>query len=356
MDAEQAARGKRWVWVAKAAFAAVLVTAGCYAVLASAAGTWGFVDVKATQVGVKFDYRTGALELIERPGYQVYVPWMQEVFLLDKRPIPFVMSGDVRRGANQVPFLMVRSRDGSNFWFESLEIQYRLRPSAAPLVLEDSGVADAYKRKWLRTYARAVLRDEFGKYRAEEIADPTRYQEAKRQSRLRINGLLAAHGLELVQITTPKPRFDPDYEKAIANRKVADQEVERLAGELQELGKEREMLLAVAERDLGIEREKLKGKLATQLLELQGKDRRYRAEAEAYAAGRREKSAARQASLLADAEVIAARGSDQAESLLAEVMALEERGVEAVREALVKRLGQVEFKLEPFARERSEER
>ena len=191
-------------------------------------GNLGFVVVDDSEIAVTVNYVNGEREAIATPGVKMYIPFLQGVFKLDRTPQKYLMEGKGVRDDNHAPFLTVRASDGSNFWFESLEIQYAILPSAAIEVLDDSGLGDGFKRDWIRAYARSVLRDEFGRFSAVEVADPSSYQAARVRSTERLNEYLNPHGIEVLQILTPKPRFDPKYEKAIEDRKVADQDVERL--------------------------------------------------------------------------------------------------------------------------------
>lgn len=333
-------------------FSGILVACGLYAVSAYAAGTWGVIDVKATQVGVRVNYLTGTEEVVEAPGYQLFFPYFQGVFLLDKSPVQFQMAGDMRRGHNEVPFLLVRSKDGSNFWFESLEIQYELIPSQAGLVLSESGSGDGYKAIWLRALARSILRDEFGRFRAEDIADPTTYEAAKKASQAQLSKLLAPHGIHLIAITTPKPRFEGQYESVIEDRKVAVQEIARLKGEMRQLGFDRERLLARVEKEMSIEREKMRGSLAKKRLSALGNELELRAMAEIYADKRMKHADAERANLSAMAQTRRTQLQREAEGLRAQVRALEDRGELVVREALIKSLAKTELHLSPMEGER----
>jgi len=319
-----------------------------YAMLVASTGELGITDVKATQVCVRMDHLRRTVEVVDRPGYQLFLPLFQEIHLLDKRPIAFTMTGDMRRGANEVPFLTVRSQDGSNFWFESVEIQYRMLPEQAELVLRDSGTGEAYKRKWMQSMARSVLRDEFGRYRAEQIADPTTYEEARERSVQRLNQLLDGHGLQVVQLVTPKPRFETEYEQAIDQRKVAEQEVERLAQEEQQLEHEREQALAAVRKQMDIDREKALGQMRVKLLEARNEDISERADAEAYAESRRSEALAMREERRAHAETTRVIQENASAALAARVAALDEGGDAYVRETLVEALGGVEFVLAPY--------
>jgi len=93
-------------------------------------------------------------------------------------------------------------------------------------IIRDSGRADSYKLWLMRTYARQVLRDEFGRYGFLKIADPTTYSTATLASMTELNQILKPHGVEVTQIVTPKPRFEQRIEKAIEDRQYAEQEVE----------------------------------------------------------------------------------------------------------------------------------
>ena len=73
--------------------------------------------------------------------------------------------------------------------------------------------------------------------------------------------MLAEHGVIIMQIITPKPQFEARYEKAIEDRKVANQEVEKLKAQAIQLTRERERRLATIERDKATEYELLLGTL-----------------------------------------------------------------------------------------------
>ena len=146
--------------------ALVVVVAG----LMAAMGKLGVVSVSAEEVAVKMNYVTGNRTVITTPGYQVYLPFLEEVFKLDRTPQKFEMEGRRALSYNHVPFLTVRAMDGSNFSFDELEIQYAVIPGDAGEILDDSGPGDGFKREWIHAYARSILRDEFGRYSAVDVA------------------------------------------------------------------------------------------------------------------------------------------------------------------------------------------
>ena len=231
------------------------------------------------------NYVTGNRTVITTPGYQIYLPFLEEVFKLDRTPQKFEMEGRRALSYNHVPFLTVRAMDGSNFSFDELEIQYAVIPGDAAVILDDSGPGDGFKREWIHAYARSILRDEFGRYSAVDVADPTSYQAARIASEERLRAMLAQHGVELIQVICPKPRFDPDYEQAIEDRKVADQEVEKLREEESRLLNERERVLAAAQKEKEIEWQSLQGTLIKALLNAEQEQIQVEKAADAYAVG-----------------------------------------------------------------------
>jgi len=319
--------------------------------LMAAMGKLGVVSVSAEEVAVKVNYVTGNRTVITTPGYQVYLPFLEEVFKLDRTPQKFEMEGKRAISYNHVPFLTVRAMDGSNFSFDELEIQYAIIPGDAGKVIDDSGPGDGFKREWIHAYARSILRDEFGRYSAVDVADPTSYQAARIASEERLREMLARHGVELIQVICPKPRFDPDYEQAIEDRKVADQEVEKLREEESRLLNERERVLAAAQKEKEIEWQSLQGTLIKALLNAEQEQIQVEKSADAYAVAKGYTSKAENAQLVQRSVGLTAKYTKEAEGILARAEALEKRGEVVVREALIAKLKNIEFTLVPYNRD-----
>ncbi len=314
-------------------------------------GNLGFVDVTDSEVAVKMNYLTGTKEVITTPGYKLYIPFAQGIFKLDRTPQSFLMEGTKSKSDNSAPLLTVRASDGSNFRFESLEIQYEILPEMADVIIEDSGVMDGFKRDWIRAYARSVLRDEFGRFSAVEVADPSSYTTARVRSTDRLNEYLAPHGIKIVQIITPKPRFDARYEEAIEERKVADQEVERLKQRELQLAQERERELAQVQKEKEIQWQELQGELKKIELEAQRQAIQITKEADRYKVTREAEGQQQLDRLTAEAEGLVAKYTKEAEGIRAKAEALEARGRVVVREALIEKLSRISFTLVPYSRD-----
>jgi regulator of protease activity HflC (stomatin/prohibitin superfamily) len=322
----------------------VLAAAGLVGYALWDSGTWGLVDIPPSHVAVRVNHAAGTAAVIAGPGYAFHLPFSQEVELLNRRPQTFRMEGDVDQARGHQRFLTVRAADGSNFWFESMELSYRLLPAAADRVLADSGPDDAF-RDWVGAYARGVLCDEFGRYEAQDIANLNESQNAKEEARRRLNELLEPHGVVVDQITTPKPKFDRDYEKAIYDRKIANQEVEKLGLQVDQLREERAQRLAKVDKEKKIELEALNGTLEEFRLQAESKVILLRGQADVYATERRIAAESLRAELLARAEAVRDKAGKEAEGLAAMVAAVAAGGDAAVRMAYVERLKGMRFRM-----------
>jgi hypothetical protein len=261
------------------------------------------------------------------------------------------MEGNRYQDDNHVPALTVRASDGSNFSINDLQIQYELIPGAANEILDDSGVADGYKEDWIKALARSVLRDEFGRLTAVQAADPTAYKQAPVDARDRLNDLLLPHGLTVTLIKTPNPRFDADYEEAIENRKEADQEVQRLMAQVEQLNQEKAQRLASVEREKSVEMQQLEGQLVGELRRAEADAIEIKFSADEFAIKKRAEGLGNQKELIAQARGLEAKYRKEAEGIESRALALEERGEVVVREALIKKLLGIRFTLVPYSKD-----
>jgi hypothetical protein len=314
------------------------------------AGLGGIAEVKHNEVAVFVNYLTGEVSVDQIPGNKIYFPIVQEVFTLDKSPNKFLMEGKEDLSTDHVRELTVRARDGSNFWFDSIEIQYQLIPSEAGNVVRDSGTGEAFKKFWLMAFARSILRDEFGKFDPEGISNPNNYSAARITSQDRLNEALRPHGIEVTAISMPKPRFAPDYEKAIEDRKLADQEVERLKAKALQLEKEKEKRLAEIESTRGQEYAALRGTLAAGKTSAEADKIKVSREADAYRIQREGEGEADRLAKIEEARGLTEKYTKEAQGLLAKAEALASQGNRVVVEALAEKLKSVQIDIVPYQR------
>ncbi len=335
------------VMVAGGLFCLILVIGG----LMGLTGNLGVKTLGADQVGVRVSYHNGVRDVTTTPGLKFYMPFVQEFFVLDKRTQNFLMKGNRHVSDDHVPELTVRASDGSNFKINDLQIQYEIIAGVADMVLDDSGEGASFKTNWIKAHARSVLRDEFGRLTAVEAADPTAYKQAPIAARDHLNELLLPHGIHVTLIKTPNPHFDPDYEEAIENRKEADQEVQRLEAQVEQLEQEMIQRLASVEREKSVEMQKLKGQLIGELRNAEAQAIQIRLSADEFATERRGEGEGIKQELVATARGLEAKYRKEAEGIESRALALAERGEVVVREALIKKLLGIQFTLVPYSKD-----
>jgi len=324
--------------------------------LRHATGESGLAAIRDDQIAVLVDGWSGTSTVIDTPGYRPYLPWFQEVHAIDKSPNAFVFQGNAAVGVNHVPRLLVRANDGSSFWFEQLTLHYALRTDLAAHVLADSGGGEAFKEELLRAHARAILRDEFGRFAAGDAARPESLTLATRASLERLNAALEPHAIEVLEVSSPRPAFDKGYEDRINRRKVADQEVERLRTQVAAVAKNGELNAQRIRKDKDLELKRLEANL-TRDIGAAGKER-VRALAEADNAYADKVSQARtvKAEKELQAAVLTAKYRGLAEDARARAEDVRRHGTGAVRAALVENLSGIQFQLVPYSRDPAPQR
>ena len=195
--------------------------------------------------------------------------------------------------------------------------------------------------------ATAALRDSFGALDSEEVADAFRARSALDEARAVLDRLLARHGLELLQVVAPQPRFDREYEHAIEQRKLLEQEAERLESERAAFPDKLATMLEQTAANEALSDEMLESELAALVAKERTKVAAMVPAAQLYAGQRRAAAEAERARLEAEAASAREIGAAVAASLAAEIGAFEAHGDLAVREALIERLDSIRFEVAP---------
>ncbi len=314
-------------------------------------GARGFVEVADDQVAVVTDDLSGERSISNVPGYRLFVPWKQTAQLLDKSPDELVFEGNEHRAPNVVPYVELRGKDGSRFNFDHFSLQYALLTPAAARVLEDSGPGDAFKDDLVRVYARSYLRDEVNRLDPEEVIRPDIARTAMTRMRERMNRALAPHGIEVLEVATPKPTFGKGFEDLLNRRKHGDLEVTRLQSQLELLPIERARRLESIRADKERELELLRLNLSKNEAAAQREFERITMEADIFHANRVRAGQAARVELEVRAGGLRERYAALQEDRRKQLENLESFGEQAVRAALVRGLAGVQFEILPYSRD-----
>jgi len=188
----------------------------------------------STEVGVrtvKFGIFTqkGVEDKVYPPGSTYFfLPFVNDWHTFDTKLQNQEMTLDPKRGDRKArDDLLFKTIDGNDIGLDVI-IAYRIDPSKAPYILQYVAKNDRMLReKVVRTVARSKPRDIFGELKTEEfyVADK---REAKAQNAKEVlQEILGPMGIIVERVLTKDYRFNPEYQKAIEDKKVADQRVEK---------------------------------------------------------------------------------------------------------------------------------
>lgn len=187
-----------------------------------------------TQVGV----RTCKLTLFGKKGVQdqIYAPGATYFFLplindwnvfdtkLQNLEMTFSRFRGDRRNRDDLLFKTV---DGNDISLDVI-IAYRIDASKAPHILQYVARDDASLRdKIVRTVARSKPRDIFGELKTEAFYVAESRESKAEKARDELQRILGPMGIIVEKVLTKDYRFNPAYTKAIENKKIADQQVEK---------------------------------------------------------------------------------------------------------------------------------
>ncbi|HTR49433.1 MAG TPA: SPFH domain-containing protein [Kofleriaceae bacterium] len=313
-------------------------------------------SVEAGEVAVRVNNVTGSMEVITQPGLILRLPFgIQDVYILDVSPQTFHLRGQTNTSVLERRELEVRASDGSNFAFNDTTILFRAIPGKADETLRDSGLGHAYY-EWMVPYARAILRDEFGRESTLGVSNPTTFHTAEERAKTRLNKLLGEHGVEVTSIVTPRPRFSKAYEDLIESRNQAENQLAVIDSDLQRAKTERDRKLAEVDRDGNKVIQTKRAELEAQLAEAVTAQTQTHREVDSYkidklASGEASRSGAKSKSTQLKGELDAEYAAKQAE-----IDAFRNQPVERVMERLGDRLKGVTIEIQPYQHDGSPKR
>ncbi len=123
--------------------------------------------------------------------------------------------------------LLFKTIDGNDIGLDVI-IAYRLDPKKAPFVLQNVAQNDqTLREKIVRTIARSKPRDIFGELTTEEFYVADKREAQSQRAKDVLQDILGPLGLVVEKVLTKDYRFNHEYQKAIEDKKVADQQVQK---------------------------------------------------------------------------------------------------------------------------------
>jgi len=187
-----------------------------------------------TEVGVRtIKWSPFAAKGVEQSVYPpgatyFFSPLLNDWHVFDTRLQNIEMHFDPRRGDRTIrDDLLFKTIDGNDISLDVI-VSYRIEPARAPHILQFVASDDVeLKEKLVRTITRSRPRDVFGELKTEEFYVSERRDAKAEQAKVALNEILAPYGVIVERVSTKDYRFNPAYQKAIEDKKVADQVAEQ---------------------------------------------------------------------------------------------------------------------------------
>lgn len=256
-------------------------------------------QIAGSEIGVFVNNITGKFEVQIRPGSQFYCGLYTDFYKIDNT----VQSLRMAEGDGQKEDLNLKTKDGSDV---SLDVALNYRLTQDPeiirtVVISECGLEpeafarvnvgrgfehlqlDAYKVKWVRDYARAVIRYKFGELKTDEFYTSSDRDKKAREAEVELNARLRPHGIEIMNVVPARFRFYKEYEEKISQKKAADQEVQSQTQIALAAVQSQKKFEVEATATLNVDIARLDGELKKQKLGIEAEAAKSKLEAEGYA-------------------------------------------------------------------------
>ena len=187
-----------------------------------------------TEVGVRTKKFTllgdkGVEPRAYKPGSTyIFMPFINDWHTFDTKLQNLEMVFEKGRGDRRTrDDLLFKTIDGNDISLDVI-IAYRIDPDKAPEILQR--VADSnetLRDKIVRTVARSKPRDIFGELTTEEFYVADKREAQSQRAKEVLQEMLGPLGVNVEKVLTKDYRFNPEYQKAIEDKKVADQQVQK---------------------------------------------------------------------------------------------------------------------------------
>ncbi|MFC1617598.1 prohibitin family protein [Candidatus Margulisiibacteriota bacterium] len=199
------------------------------------AGCTFWYKTSSTEIGVKvnklksFLGKNAVSERIAEPSrLHAWFPFVYDFYVFDTSIQTIEMSYDISTGDLQDrDDLLFKTIDGNDISLD-IVIQYQIVASKAPYILQYIAPNNKELKYWfIRSFARSLPRDIFGELKTEEFYEQLKRQEKAQKVKTVLNKILEPYGIIVHNVLSRDYRFNPAYQKAIEDKKVADQLVEK---------------------------------------------------------------------------------------------------------------------------------
>jgi regulator of protease activity HflC (stomatin/prohibitin superfamily) len=217
--------------------------------------------------------KKGVMDEVYAPGGTYFFPaLLNDWHTFDTKLQNIEMTFDPSRGDRQHrDDLLFKTIDGNDISLDVI-VSYRIDPAKAPTIVQFVATSDfELKDKLVRTIARSKPRDVFGELKTEEFYVSDKREEKAERVKAELNEFMTPYGIIVERVSTKDYRFNPAYQQAIEDKKVADQVAEQ-----------NKSATKAAQEEYLKKLEDAKGEVGKMVAEADGRFRQAQIEADAY--------------------------------------------------------------------------
>ena len=157
-----------------------------------------------------------------------FVPFINDWHTFDTKLQNLEMTHQPKRGdRKERDDLLFKTIDGNDIGLDVI-IAYRIDPAKAYHIVQYVAETDSeLKEKVIRIVARSKPRDVFGELTTEEFYEAKNRETQSRRAREVLQEILGPMGIIVEKVLTKNYQFNPQYQKAIEDKKVADQRAQK---------------------------------------------------------------------------------------------------------------------------------
>jgi regulator of protease activity HflC (stomatin/prohibitin superfamily) len=158
--------------------------------------------------------------------------------------------------------LQFKTTDGNDISMD-VTVAWQIDGPRAPDIVQSVGTStEEVKEKLVRPMARTLVRDILNELDSEAVYNSDKRFEKAEKARAVLTQALEPFGVLIQQVILHEHRFNPEYEKVIRDRKLAEQRAEQLKSEAEAAAQEALRNLETARGKVASDIEAAKGKLA----------------------------------------------------------------------------------------------
>ena len=185
------------------------------------------VGVRTKKLGLFF--KQGVEDRVYEPGSTyIFLPYINDWHTFDTKLQNLEMTLEPEKGDRKSKDdLLFKTIDGNDISLDVI-IAYRIDPAKAPYILQYVATSNqSLREKIVRTVARSKPRDIFGELKTEEFYVANKRELQAERAKEVLQEILGPMGVVVINVLTKDYRFNREYQAAIEDRKVADQQAEK---------------------------------------------------------------------------------------------------------------------------------